>query len=302
MNLLIDKLNLNQIRVFEAVYRTGSMTTAANELHLTQSGVSQHIKSLESSLEVTLFDRFNQRLVPTQSAKTLYETCAEGLRSIEKGLAEVTGIDQELTGTVGVGMPIEFGINVILPLISEFGKAHPQVKFEVNLGFASEMNDRLLAGSIDFAFIDDVVMSSPIDVEEVYEETLDLCVHPELIEGKDLPLSKADIENLSYIAYQRGEPLLHRWFQNHYQGKQIHQNVRMVVMDVQATAKLIATGFGAGVLPSYIVAEMKREGIPIVALKGSENPVINKIKLASLRQRSFSKSSKALLDFLKARL
>jgi len=63
--LLIDQLNLNHLRVFECVYRTGSMTAAAKELHLTQSGVSQHIKSLEDVLNFKLFDRIQQRLVPT---------------------------------------------------------------------------------------------------------------------------------------------------------------------------------------------------------------------------------------------
>ena len=45
---LLDTLNLNYLRIFMAVYRTGSMTQAARELHLTQSGISQQIKSLDA--------------------------------------------------------------------------------------------------------------------------------------------------------------------------------------------------------------------------------------------------------------
>ena len=45
--MIINNLNLNHLLVFECVFRNGSMTAASKELHLTQSGVSQHMKSLE---------------------------------------------------------------------------------------------------------------------------------------------------------------------------------------------------------------------------------------------------------------
>ncbi|MCC6137911.1 MAG: LysR family transcriptional regulator, partial [Bdellovibrionaceae bacterium] len=59
--MLLDQINMNYLRIFEAVYRTRSMTQAANELHLTQSGISQHIKSLEDTLDLQLFDRIKQK-------------------------------------------------------------------------------------------------------------------------------------------------------------------------------------------------------------------------------------------------
>lgn len=69
--MIIDRINLNHLRVFECVYRTKSMTIAAEELHLTQSGVSQHIRSLEESLDIRLFDRIKHKLVPTGEARQL---------------------------------------------------------------------------------------------------------------------------------------------------------------------------------------------------------------------------------------
>lgn len=81
---MVEQLNLNQLRVFAVVFRHRSMTHAAKELHLTQSGVSQHVKSLEDVLNQKLFDRVHQRLVPTSAAKTLYEGCARGMYELER--------------------------------------------------------------------------------------------------------------------------------------------------------------------------------------------------------------------------
>ncbi len=77
--MLLDQINLNQLRIFERVYRTGSMTRAAEELNLTQSGISQHIKALEDILKVRLFDRVKQKLLPTAEGKFLYEACTAQL-------------------------------------------------------------------------------------------------------------------------------------------------------------------------------------------------------------------------------
>ncbi len=66
--MILDNLNLNHLRLFESVYRSENMTKAAEELHLTQSGVSQHMKSLEEAVGVKLFDRVRQSLIPSKAA------------------------------------------------------------------------------------------------------------------------------------------------------------------------------------------------------------------------------------------
>ena len=53
--MLIDKINLNLLRIFEKVYETKSMTRSAQELFMTQSGISQNIKHLEEILNLKLF-------------------------------------------------------------------------------------------------------------------------------------------------------------------------------------------------------------------------------------------------------
>ena len=116
--MISNQLNLNQLRVFASVYRARSMTQAASELHLTQSGVSQHIKSLEDMLGVRLFDRIKQRLVPTQPAGLLYKGCTDALGGLEHALAEIKGGTDRLSGPVNIGMPIEFGNNLILPRLN----------------------------------------------------------------------------------------------------------------------------------------------------------------------------------------
>ena len=151
---LLTHLNLNYLRIFLVVYRTGSMTRAAKELHLTQSGVSQQVKSLEETLGITLFDRINRRIIPTNEAEILYQECSKRLDDLENALSQISNQKNELKGKVKIGFPPVFGNHIILPLLSQFSTQYAGVKFELKMGLASEITELLLDGKLDFAFID----------------------------------------------------------------------------------------------------------------------------------------------------
>lgn len=276
------------------------MTKAAHELHLTQSGVSQHMQTLEEAIGIKLFDRVAQRIVPTAEATALFERCTKGLQEIELAIAEIKGESQELRGQIRIGMPIEFGNNVIMPLVAKFAQAHPRVGFSFELGFASAMNELLLKGELDFAFIDEFPMDRSIQVEPIYDETLELCISSEALKKKSSPKNDRNFyESLEYVEYQKDEPLLRRWFAHHVGSKNLALDIRATVMDVQGIARLIVNGVGAGVLPSHLVTTLQKNGLKLTKLKGSGKPLQNRISLVHLRDRSHSPQALAALNELR---
>jgi DNA-binding transcriptional LysR family regulator len=309
--MFIDSLNLNHFRIFESVYRSRSMTVAARELHMTQSGVSQHIKSLEDMLRVRLFDRIKQRLVPTSEGNLLYRQCSESLRGIEHALEQIKEDGKQLFGTVSVGTPIEFGNSLVLPSLAEFGAKNPLVKFKVDLGYASAMNEMILKGELDFAFIDEFRMDRLITTEKVYDETLELCASHEFIKRKGMPkdlrkmspkAAREFYESLDYIEYQDDEPILKMWFGHHLEGKHHRLNLRATVMDVQGVARLIEAGMGAGVLPGHLVAKLQEQGHKLHCFPGSGKPLKNTISIAYLRERTQTPAARAAMAFLRTSL
>lgn len=298
--MLIDQINLNQLRVFESVYRTQSMTQAARELHLTQSGVSQHIKALEDVLELKLFDRIKQKLVPTQTAKDLYKHTSKSFEEIETILHRLKKTDKVLTGTVSIGLPIEFGSNIVLPLVHEFQKLHPKVSFKILQGFAFEMSHLLLKGEIDFAFVDSFALDKGVKIEDVYNEVLELCV------SKLYPLPQGVAENsnefyekLAYVDYQEEQSVLNMWIKQHTQLKHIDLEVRVFVMNAQAIGKLVQLGVGAGVIPRHLIQKINRDQEQIKVIQGKSEPLVNTIRVAYLEEKTLSQASQVALSFLK---
>ena len=297
--MIIDNINLNHLRIFECVYRTRSMTKAAKELHLTQSGVSQHMKSLEDVLELKLFDRVKQRLIPTSASSALFKRCAEALYSIEHTLTDIREGQEHVTGTVAIGMPHEFGNNMIMPLLAKFCKKHPFVKFALKYGFPNEMNDGILKGDLDFAFVDGFGLDKRIATQKVYDEILHLCATPDFVKAKGaVRENRGYFESLEYVDYQQGEPVLRMWFDHHLDSGKINLNVRSTLMDVQGIARLITNHLAAGILPGHLVTSFEKDGRKLHKFKGCGKPLKNSISVAFLKERTSSPAVSTVLAWL----
>jgi DNA-binding transcriptional LysR family regulator len=275
------------------------MTLAAEELHFTQSGVSQHMKTLEETLGIRLFDRVKQRLVPTQAATTLVEKCRENLRSLEAALLDIKGSALKLSGVVSIGVPVEFGNNVVLPLLANFGHDNPLVRFQVRYGFATDVSEAILAGSLDFGFIDNFQVDRRLTTKVVFQEELLLVASPTYVKSiKSKATGKKYFEALEYVDYQQGEPVLRMWFGHHFSDKGVALNTRAYAMDVQGVSRLIREGLGAGVLPSYLVEKLQGQGVKLHVFEGKAKPLKNPISVVHLKERTQSPAAEALFEIL----
>jgi DNA-binding transcriptional LysR family regulator len=298
--MFINDINLNHLRIFEAVYRTRNMTNASRELHLTQSGVSQHIKSLEESLGFRLFDRLKKKILPTPEAEILYRKCSEGFVAIEQAITSLKGGKISLAGNVAIGMPPEFGTNIVLPKLAEYGKEHPEMNFQAIYGFASEMNSLLLEGEVDFAFVDAVDLDPQIATEEVSHETLYLCASKAYLKAKHWRSEEREqFEKLDYVTYSKGEAILEMWFGSQFHWKRPRLNIRASVRDVQGVARLIVADFGVGILPGHLAKRLENQGHELHRFKGSGRGLQNAISLAYLKGRTLSPPARALFEQFK---
>lgn len=95
-------MNLNEIRTFVAVARTGSIQGAAKHLHMTQSAVSRLIQRLELDLGTKLFDRQSRPLMLTNDGRIAHEH-GERILTATKELSEAFNPDVEPSGTLRIG-------------------------------------------------------------------------------------------------------------------------------------------------------------------------------------------------------
>jgi DNA-binding transcriptional LysR family regulator len=148
-------VSLRQLRVFAAVARHESYTSAARELHLTQSAVSQQVKLLETEAGLPLFEQIGRRvrLAAAGSELLRYATQAlETVREAGEALAAMRGLRRGVLKLGAVSTAKYFAPS----LLAQFRPAYPEVTINFAVGNRWEIVRQLAANEVDL-----VIMGRP---------------------------------------------------------------------------------------------------------------------------------------------
>ncbi|MEO6920887.1 MAG: LysR substrate-binding domain-containing protein [Collimonas sp.] len=120
---------LKPLRVFEAVVRTGSLTLAAAELHITHSAVSQQIKLLETHFGLTLFKRGQRGVEPNEAARMFFTDVKAGLDRITLGAEQLQNTGK--AHIIRVSCTPSMAMRWLIPRLSSFQIENPRVEIRV---------------------------------------------------------------------------------------------------------------------------------------------------------------------------
>ena len=139
--------SLTALVAFEAAARTGSFTTAADQLGVTQAAVSKRISGLEKDIGCKLFERRNRRIVLTEGGEGLFATVQTSFDSI----ADTVETLQSPKARMTIAVSIAFGHFRLLPLLASFRNANPDIDLRViSEDSWSAPNDRYIDLSVRY--------------------------------------------------------------------------------------------------------------------------------------------------------
>lgn len=144
-----DVLDIELVRTFHAVARSGRFKSAAEQLHKSPAAISVHIQRLEAVAGGRLLDRDNQSVGLTALGKRLLVSTAELLATHDRVLAELHG--PHLVGRIKLGVPDEYAAHVIRDILPVFTAAWPNVVLEVKTAPSYSLRDQLQRGKLHAA-------------------------------------------------------------------------------------------------------------------------------------------------------
>ncbi|MGA4843419.1 LysR family transcriptional regulator [Streptomyces sp. G45] len=147
-------MTLDDLRVFIAVCRAGSLSAVARELSCTQSAVSQHVKRLEKELAVCLVERHARGVVPTSAGRILHAAAADGIGGIDLALRRLRDQARGEGGAVRVTTGATTVRHFMADAIVDFRRRHPRVTLEFQTASSSRACfDALANDDLDLAWI-----------------------------------------------------------------------------------------------------------------------------------------------------
>ena len=143
-----------QVRSFVEVAETEHISRAAAGLFLTQAAVTQQIRHFERAVGLQLLERDGRRVRLTDAGRALAEACRGALRAVQVMDDTAKAIRELAAGSLHVGASPTCATYYLPPHLAEFTRQHPAVRLEVAVAGTSELNRRVLAGSLDCALIE----------------------------------------------------------------------------------------------------------------------------------------------------
>lgn len=154
-------MEIRVLRYFLAIAREGSITNAANFLHVTQPTLSRQIHDLEDELGKKLFTRGSHNMALTTEGIILRKRAEEIISMVDKTEAEFTSMEEAVGGDIYIGGGETDAIKFLAKVAKELHDTYPNIHYHLYSGNAQDVTERLDKGLLDFG-----VLVQPADISK----------------------------------------------------------------------------------------------------------------------------------------
>lgn len=289
---------LESMAVLLAVVDAGSLSAAGRKLGMPLATVSRKVSELEAALKTQLLIRSTRQLQLTDSGRSYVEACRSILEEINEAERVAAGEYTEPRGELVVTAPVVFGRLHVLPVITEFLQAYPQVQVRLELG---DRNLSLLEDHIDLAVrIGTLPDSGLISTQLGYVRQL-VCASPRYLARQGRPTQLSDLTRCDCISFD----LLSRGSAWRFLVDGVETSVpiqpRLAVTTAEAAVDAAVAGLGVTCVLSYQIEAALRAGALERILQPFE-PAPLPVSFVYTSQGRLPLKLRALLDFAIPRL
>ena len=281
-------VNLEWYRTFKAVYKTGTLTSAAEELFISQPGVSLHLSSLETYVGYKLFDRTGRKMVPTEKGKVLYNFIIEALTKLEEAEKNFQRSTEKNTPTISVGMCFETFQITLEQYIST-------LPFNVIIQFGEypEMVENLEKGILDLIITPQMVVKNAIEYQAFSSETIVLVGGSEIDDLEFNSIEKNEnLEEIELWLKQQKwygttgdmEHLRRFWQLNFNKHPDFRPNY--IVPNLNSIVRCLSSGKGLAVVPDFLCRKEIDNGTIKLIWEG-KTPLKNTLYFATRKKTMY---------------
>ena len=289
-------INLNQLRVFYEAARTGSFTSAAKKLCITQPAVTAQIKTFEDQCNLKLFKRKGRSLYLSEEGSTLYEYARrifEYEREVEDVIEEMRKLKR---GTLRLGTSKAYARYFMPFLISSFHEAFPLIKVHLDEGSSMDILRSLLDLKNEVAVIARVEEDPNITFLPFKRDQLVLILSPTHSLAKKKSLSVEELVHEPMIMKEIGSGT-RKQVNELFSRKGLAPKVLMETSNTEFIKQLVQRVEGISFLVEEAVAvEIREKRLAAVPVAG-ENPFLD-VSIAYLKGQHLSHPARAFVDML----
>jgi len=294
-------MHVETLNTFCDVVELGSLSLAARQNRVTQSAVSQQLRSLEQRYGRKLIERAPRTAArPTEAGQLLYSELRPLLSSLADLERRVRARPATIEGKVRVATVYSVGLHSLPPALKQFLEKHPEVSVRLEYRRTDQIYAACSSGELDFGIVALPARRAQLHVTPLGEDEMVLVLPPGHELKKQRRVSLRALRGSPYVAFDRDIPT-RRWLDKILRQHKVSVSYVMELDNIETIKRSVEAGLGLSILPQQALANEVRAGT-LLTRPLEEGPLRRPIAAIQRRGRELSPAAQALLDSFAADL
>lgn len=290
-------MNLQQLRTFRVVAQQRSYSRAAQQLYLSQPGVSLQVRALEQSIGMPLFERSGRQLRLTEAGVALLDYAERILSLVDESQQALEELGNARRGIVRVAASTTAGIYIVPRALGGFHRQNPGVRLTLDVVNRFTVAERLLRDEVDVAVMGLIEDAHDLQVELFLPNELVVIASPHHPLAQRKRIAVSELVNDTMLLRERGSGTrtdIERMFA---QGKLVMRQ-GMELRSSGAIKQAVAADLGIAIIPLHAI-ELELLAKRLVTLDVEGFPIRRDWSIARRAGRRLSAAANALWDYLR---
>jgi DNA-binding transcriptional LysR family regulator len=276
----------------------GSLSAASRSLRMPLATVSRRVAELEQHLSMRLLHRGNRRVVLTDAGRGYVASCRRIIEEIAEVERTASGEYRAPQGELTISMTAVLGRTYVLPIITEFLRAFPDIRMHLQL---TDRMVSLLEEHVDVAVRIGELPDSSMIATRVGLIRQVTCASPDYLEVRGTPKKPVDLKSHDCVAYETFATGSRWEFRIGSSPQIVEVPHRLVVNSAEAAVVAAATGAGIARVFSHTIDALGKQRALVKLLEAYEPPPVP-VNVIYPGQRQVPLKLRAFLDFVVPKL
>jgi DNA-binding transcriptional LysR family regulator len=285
---------ISQLKIFLKVVKHGSVTKAADELHLTQPAVSIQLKNFQKNFTYALTEIINKKLFVTDFGKEIALAAENIISELETINYKSIGYNNVLSGKLKISI-ISTGKYIMPFFLADFLQQHSSIDLELDVTNKAKVVNSLEKNEIDFALVSILPENIQIKKVDLMENKLMLVGNKKT--AQILQQQKFNLDTIPLIYREIGSGT-RQTMEQFIQKNKLQAKKKITLTSNEAVKQAIIAGMGVSIMPIIgIKNELVSGKLEVIPIKGL--PIVTTWSLIWLKEKKLSAIAQAYIDFLK---
>ena len=287
---------IESLKVFCDLVETQSFSKTAVINSVTQSAVSQQLKSIEKRQGRPLLEREKRRLTLTAEGEIFYRYSRDIVRRYEEMQHRIQALGGVVSGTLKLSAIYSVGMLELAPYLKNYIKAFPRVNLRLEYSQAQKIYEDVASGEIDLGIVAYPRSQRNVDVISFSDDEMVLICHSshELAQHDSIAPKELDAFPLILFSTETAtRKAIDRFFRKH----NVRPNVVMELDHIATLMHAVEVDIGVSIVPSSAIEQGRaRDALKAIPFKGEG--LVRPLGILHRKGRSFSMATQKLLDVL----